>query len=400
MPDSSRYLQLQQIYQKELFEYVLPFWLNNSLDWKNGGYYCCLTRDGRIYETDKFAWMLGRELWTMSKMYNVYGRSSMYLDAARLGAEFIQKYAFTADNDVYFSFTEYGDPLVHPYNIFSECFICVGLAEYYRASQEEWAKEKAISVYRRIQERKKNPKGIWTKQISGKRAYSPLNMTMIEFMMFRELQGIVPDAELHAILNYNIDHFFSVHVDYPNRRVLERPLPDGRHDFSHMEGRLMTPGHTLETMWFLLDILISLGDDVHAHQITDIMLDTINFGWDEQLGGIPLYKDALNLPTEKLESNQRQWWVHAEALCSMLLAFKYTKNPVFWSWFTKIHEYTFSHFPDHEFGEWYGYLDRHGEPEFTVKGSKFKTAYHLPRALMQCDLWLGELLQEQPSDSI
>ncbi len=391
MPQTLDFQEMRTVYQKELFDYVLPFWMQNSLDKVNGGYYCCLARDGRVYETDKFAWMLGRELWTLSRVYNLYGKEKKYLDAARLGAEFIKKHAFTESGDVYFGFSETGDPLVQPYNIFSECFICTGLAEYYRATGEAWAKEKAVQVYRRIQERKKNPKGIWTKQIPGKRAYAPLNMTMIEFMMFRELKDVVPTDELETILNDNIDRFFNVHVDWANRRVLERPLPDGGHDFTHMEGRLMTPGHTLETMWFLLDILIMQGDKKRASQVTSLMLDTIDFGWDKSLGGIPLYKDALGLPGEKLESNQRQWWVHAEALCAMLLAYKYTGNQAFWTWFEKIHEYTFSHFPDHEFGEWYGYLDRHGNPEFTVKGTKFKTAYHLPRALMQCEKWLGEL---------
>ncbi len=45
------------LYKNELLNNVLPFWLNYSKDSVDGGYYTCLNRDGRVYDTDKFMWL-------------------------------------------------------------------------------------------------------------------------------------------------------------------------------------------------------------------------------------------------------------------------------------------------------------------------------------------------------
>ena len=41
-------------------------------------------------------------------------------------------------------------------------------------------------------------------------------------------------------------------------------------------------------------------------------------------------------------------------------------------------------FPDPEYGEWFAYLNRRGEPTHMLKGGKWKTFFHLPRCLAVC----------------
>ena len=50
-------------YKSELLDRVIPFWLEKSQDAEFGGYFTCLDRDGSVYDTDKFIWMQGREVW-------------------------------------------------------------------------------------------------------------------------------------------------------------------------------------------------------------------------------------------------------------------------------------------------------------------------------------------------
>jgi mannose/cellobiose epimerase-like protein (N-acyl-D-glucosamine 2-epimerase family) len=40
------------------------------------------------------------------------------------------------------------------------------------------------------------------------------------------------------------------------------------------------------------------------------------------------------------------------------------------------------YFTDPEYGEWFGYLNRRGEPTHMLKGGKWKTFFHLPRFLL------------------
>ena len=62
--------QYAQLYKSELLDNVLPFWLNNSIDKECGGYYTCLNRDGSVFDTDKFIWLQGRQVWMFAKLYN------------------------------------------------------------------------------------------------------------------------------------------------------------------------------------------------------------------------------------------------------------------------------------------------------------------------------------------
>ena len=57
-------------YKSELLDNVLPFWLEKSQDLEYGGYFSCLDRDGSVFDTDKFIWLQGREVWMFAMLYN------------------------------------------------------------------------------------------------------------------------------------------------------------------------------------------------------------------------------------------------------------------------------------------------------------------------------------------
>ena len=54
---------------KELFQHNLPWWLNNSLDKENGGYFNCINEDGSLFDTNKYIWLQGRQVWMLAKLY-------------------------------------------------------------------------------------------------------------------------------------------------------------------------------------------------------------------------------------------------------------------------------------------------------------------------------------------
>ena len=55
-------------YRNELLDNVLPFWLEHSQDLEFGGYFTCLDRKGGVFDTDKFIWLQGREVWMFSML--------------------------------------------------------------------------------------------------------------------------------------------------------------------------------------------------------------------------------------------------------------------------------------------------------------------------------------------
>ena len=66
--------KLAEQYKDELLDNVLPFWLNKSQDKEYGGYYTCLLRNGDVFDTDKFIWLQGREVWMFAMLYNSLDR--------------------------------------------------------------------------------------------------------------------------------------------------------------------------------------------------------------------------------------------------------------------------------------------------------------------------------------
>jgi N-acylglucosamine 2-epimerase len=90
---------------------------------------------------------------------------------------------------------------------------------------------------------------------------------------------------------------------------------------------------------------------------------------------------VLGKPHLELQHDMKLWWLHNEAIIACLYAYKVTGDEKFLNWFYKLDDWTWSHFPDPEYGEWFAYLNRRGEPTHLLKGGKWKTFFHLPRCL-------------------
>ena len=163
------------MYKTELLDNVLPFWLNHSIDKQWGGYFTCLNRDGSVYDTDKFIWLQGRQVWMFSKLYNELEKRKEWLDCALHGAEFLQKYGHDGSYNWYFSLTQEGKPLVQPYNIFSYTFACMAFGQLYKATGIEEYANIARETFDLILKRIENPKAKWNKAYPGTRPLKSLS---------------------------------------------------------------------------------------------------------------------------------------------------------------------------------------------------------------------------------
>jgi len=71
---------LQSIYDENLRESVIPFWVAHSPDRVNGGFFSCLDADGKVFDTKKYIWLQGRALWMFCRLYNSYKKAQEYLE--------------------------------------------------------------------------------------------------------------------------------------------------------------------------------------------------------------------------------------------------------------------------------------------------------------------------------
>ena len=106
--------------------------------------------------------------------------------------------------------------------------------------------------------------------------------------------------------------------------------------------------------------------------------------YNKTYDGIFYFMDRKGYPPQQLEWDQKLWWVHVETLITLLKGHQLTGSKECLEWFKRIHEYTWTHFKDTEYPEWFGYLNRQGEVLLNLKGGKWKGCFHIPRGLYQC----------------
>jgi len=385
---------LRDQYRSALLDDVIPFWERHSPDRECGGYFTCLNRDGSVFDTDKFVWLQGRQTWMFSKFYNALAPRPAWLEMAALGARFLRDFGHDAQGDFYFALDRSGNPLVQPYNIFSDCFAAMAFAEYGRASGEAWATELAVRTFERILARWENPKGRYNKLAPGSRPLRSMVLPMITVNLAMELGAAAPGYSVERVVRENLRYIMDTFVDRGRKLIFEHVAPDGSHPDT-FDGRLLNPGHGIECMWFVMAAAEQYGETELIPRAADALEDQLAVGWDEQYGGIFYFRDALGKPPQQLEWDQKLWWVHIETLIALLLGWRLTKRESLARWYDRVHEYTWSHFPDPEFGEWYGYLNRRGEVLLPLKGGKWKGCFHIPRGLLQCMRILEQVVDDR-----
>lgn len=383
--------QLLKQYKNELMNNVLPFWLQYSQDLECGGYYTCLERNGDVFDTDKFIWLQGREVWMFSMLYNRVEKRKEWLDCAVQGGEFLKKYGHDGSCNWYFSLDRKGTPLVEPYNIFSYTFAAMAFGQIALTTGDQEYADIARKTFDIILSKIDNPKGKWNKLYPGTRCLKGFGLPMILCNLALEIEHLLDEELLMKIIDTCIHEVMDVfYRPELGGIIVENVFANGELSDS-FEGRQVTPGHAIEAMWFIMDLGVRLNRPDLIEKAKTITLTMLEYGWDKKYGGIFYFMDRKKLPPQQLEWDQKLWWVHFETLISTLKGYQLTGDQKCLEWFERVHNYTWMHFKDPEYPEWYGYLNRRAEVLLPLKGGKWKGCFHVPRALYQCWQMLEEL---------
>jgi N-acylglucosamine 2-epimerase len=382
----------RSLYHEELYQNVLPFWLRHSLDSEHGGYFNCLDRDGKVYDTKKHVWLQGRQVWMMSRIHNHLhgpGKDSEYLQAAHLGARFLRSKARTEGNRVFFSLTREGNPHFLQRKMFAECFYVMAMAEYARATGDASARAEAEEVFEAVQQFARNPRLLGKPDYSKGLPASELAVPMILLNLIDELNG--PDGTGWAELSRWCVERIDLHYKPELRLVLETVGGDGTL-INSPEGRLINPGHAIEAGWFLMNYGRKVGNQALIDKSLNMIDWSYDYGWDKQWGGIYYFLDREGYAPTQLEWNMKLWWPHCESLVAFIMAYEQTGREEYLRKFEQVHDYSWPRFRDPLFGEWYGYLDRRGEVTHRFKGGPYKGCFHVPRSLFLVEQTLNRLL--------
>lgn len=375
--------KLAKIYKDGLLEDVIPFWTKHCIDRENGGYLTYLDRDGSVYCTDKSVWFQGRIAWLFSRLYNQVEKRPEWLETAKSGIDFLMKHCFDSDGRMFFLVTQDGKPLRKRRYLFSETFAIIALAEYAKATGEDWARQKAADLFDLVIHYHTTPGLLEPKINPETRPSKSHSLTMILIATSQIIRQVDARPIYEATVRKSLDEVLNSFCKPELKVLLEMVGPNGE-IIDTPDGRCVNPGHAIETAWFIMEEGRLRGDRDLSLKGLPILEWSLERGWDKEFGGIFYFTDLYDKPCVQQEWDMKLWWPHTEALIATLFAYDLTGDETWAKWHEKILDYSLKHFADPEFGEWYGYLHRDGTVSHRLKGNCWKGPFHLGRAMLNC----------------
>lgn len=380
-------------YKKDLTENIMPFWMKYGLDRENGGVYTCVDRDGSLMDTTKSVWFQGRFAFICSFAYNNVEKNQEWLDAAKSTLEFIEKHCFDEQGHMYFSVTAEGKPLRKRRYVFSETFAAIAMSEYALATGDQhWAK-RAIQVFEDTQRFLATP-GFLPAKFEADVKLQGHSIVMILINVGSCIRKVVNDPKLTQQIDESIEKLKKYFIHPEFKCLLETVGENGEFIDTNMT-RTINPGHCIETSWFIMEEAKLRGWDKPmldmALQVFDWSWD---WGWDKQYGGVINFRDCKNLPPQDYSQDMKFWWPQCETIIASLYAYLGTGDEKYLYRHERISEWTYAHFPDAEYGEWYGYLHRDGTVAQPAKGNLYKGPFHIPRMMIKGYMLCQEILKK------
>ena len=388
----SEYLnQWAYSYKNDVINNIMPFWIKNGLDRKNGGVYTCLDRDGSLMDTTKSVWFQGRFGFIAAYAYNNIEKNPEWLAASKSCIDFIEAHCFDTDGHMFFEVTAEGAPLRKRRYVFSEGFAAIAMAEYALATGEKKYAERALEIFKKTQYFLETPGLLEPKYLPTQPARGH-SITMILINTASRIRQVINDPVLTEQIDTSIAALRKYFIHPEFKALLEMVGPNGEF-IDTCNGRVINPGHCIETAWFIMEEAKSRNWDKDLTQLALQILDwSWDWGWDKEYGGIINFRDCRNLPPQDYSQDMKFWWPQTEAIIATLYAYQATKDEKYLEMHKQISEWTYAHFPDKEYGEWYGYLHRDGTVAQPAKGNIFKGPFHVPRMMIRSYLLCKELL--------
>ncbi len=389
----ARFADLLAIYRAELLERTVPFWLTYGIDWEHGGILTCISDEGQVLSTDKYMWSQLRAIWTFSALYNHIEARQEWLDVARHIYDFAKQYGHDQDGRWVFAVDNRGHELQGATSIYADGFAIYGLTELARASGDQEVISLALETYENVQHRLARPGSYETAPYPLPDGVKAHGVSMIFSLVFHELGLLLNDEAILAAGLAQAEEVMTAFLRADEGIVyeyvtLENELIDSP------QGRAIVPGHAIESMWFMIHIYQHWQNQARIDEATATIKRHIEYGWDDQYGGILLARDRTGGEPWWPFAESKLWWPHTEALYALLLAYEQSGGQWALDWYTRVHDYAFDHYPVPIYGEWTQKLNRQGKKFTETVALPVKDPFHLPRSLISCISVLERLTAE------
>ena len=151
MMDKTRVRTYMERAEAELLGNILPFWIAHTVDHQRGGFFGEITDDLVVVDdAPKGALLTSRILWTYAAAYRRYHDSAYRMMADRAFEDLITRFWDPEYGGLYWMVSADGSPLSMRKQIYGQAFGIYALAEYYAATGNTAALERAPMLFHTV----------------------------------------------------------------------------------------------------------------------------------------------------------------------------------------------------------------------------------------------------------
>lgn len=376
-------------FETDLRDNILPYWMKNTPDHQNVGFYGALTNDNQIHnEVERSAVLNSRILWTFSTAAKLY-QDEAYLSTAKWAMQALtQKFWDPKHEGIYWSVDANGNPVNERKHIYAQAFSIYGLSAYYQVTHDPKALQLAKRLFELIDQHSYDPEfggniecraRDWSPledmSLSSKDLNSSKSMNTLLHLLesYTASTGIWHDA----LLTKRLDDLIAIFL----QKIID---PESGHQnlfFDvqwHSLSQNISYGHDIETSWLLFEAAEASGkaDLIEKTKANAEKMAQVVFEQSLQPDGSILYEAG----PDSHKITDRHWWAHAEAVVGFYNAYEISAKEHFRDASINVWNYIQSHFIDHTQGDWYKLLDQNGSPYLEhYKVSPWECPYHHSR---------------------
>jgi mannobiose 2-epimerase len=379
---------------------ILRYWLDHARDRERGGFYGVITADGTAKpDAPRGALLTCRILWTFSAAYRRY-QDLQYLEmAAWAYRDLVERFWDRENGGLYWEVSPDGQPVDDRKQVYLQVFGIYGLAEYFRATGDKAALDRAIETYRLVELHAKDPvrggyfevySRDWVRnQDSRVGLVGPDNAksqnTHIHILeAYTNLLRVWPDPGLRdsqrALTEIILDRIIDPRTHHLVLFLDATWKPVSSH-FSY--------GHDIELSWLVVEAAHVLGDPALVSKAEAMALKiadtTLREGIDAQ-GGV--YNEGT---AEGVTDAGKEWWPQAEAVVGFLNAYQISRDPRYFAAALRTWKFIQEKFVDRRLGDWYQTLDANNVMVPRPKVTVWKCPYHNSRCCLETVERLDEL---------
>ncbi len=385
--------------EEELRGNILPFWMANTVDRLNGGFYGALSNDLQIHnEVPRSAILTSRILWTYASAYRRFGHED-YLSMARWAYDYLRRILWDSEYGGVFWTVDYqGRPCFDRKHHYAQAFAIYGLSEYYRVTQEAESLAMAQELFRLLEKYGFDPKyGGYIEGSSRKwETLDDMRLSERDLDCRKSMNTLLHILEAYSALlriwkDEKLARQHRALIQLFLDRIVNGATGHLKLFFDDRWTSLLDHvsfGHDIEASWLLVEAAGLQADPALLARTRETAVKIAK----------AVYMDGLqadaSLPYESgpkgVVDPLRSWWVHAEAVVGFYNAYQLSSQETFAQTAYRCWEYIQDKFVDRQYGDWFKRLQADGTPETgAYKTGPWECPYHHSRASFEMMERLG-----------